>query len=291
MEYIRGKTSAEIDADGLAARVAGYDDVLIDVGTGDGRYVLHVARTQPTCFAIGVDACWDNLRRASRKAPPNVLYVIANALALPAELGGMASKVTINFPWGSLLTGLVDGEPMLLEGLLAITRAGAALEVRLNGGALAESGYTLETGTARVRRALQEGGFDVGELLWLDARELRQCHTTWAKRLAYGRDPRAVHLRAMLGSHATSGEPRSCLDQIQLPGAGYSLGAAARPQLAVEAVDVCLDSARRNEELGCDLLVGLACGDEHEHLHLPLAQCLGEPLAGSWRSGLLRKGR
>jgi hypothetical protein len=29
----------------------------------------------------------------------------------------MASKVTINFPWGSLLTGLLDGNPMLLEGL------------------------------------------------------------------------------------------------------------------------------------------------------------------------------
>ena len=105
MEYIRGKTSAEIDADGLAARVAGYDDVLIDVGTGDGRYVLHVARTQPTCFAIGVDACWNNLRRASRKAPPNALYVIANALALPAELGGMASKVTINFSWEACSRG------------------------------------------------------------------------------------------------------------------------------------------------------------------------------------------
>ena len=39
---------AEIDADGLAAGVAGYGDVLIDVGTGDGRYVLHVARTHPT---------------------------------------------------------------------------------------------------------------------------------------------------------------------------------------------------------------------------------------------------
>ena len=201
MEYVRGKTSAEIDADGLAAGVAGYDDVLIDVGTGDGRYVLHVARTCPTSFAVGVDACRDNLRKASRKAPPNALYVIANALTLPGELGGMASKVTINFPWGSLLTGLLDGEPMLLEGLLAIARPGAALEVRLNGGALAESGYTLEAGGARVRRALHEGGFDVDDLLRLDARELRQCHTTWAKRLAYGRDPRAVCLWATLGSN------------------------------------------------------------------------------------------
>ncbi len=195
MECIRGKTSAEIDADGLAARVVGYDGVLIDVGTGDGRYVLHVARTQPTCFVIGVDACRDNLRKVSRKVGPNALYVIANALALPGELGGMASKITINFPWGSLLTGLLDGDLRLLEGLLAIARPGAVLEIGLNAGALSEAGYTLESGGARVRQALYKGGFDVGDLVRLDARELRQCHTTWAKRLAYGRDPRAVRLR------------------------------------------------------------------------------------------------
>jgi 16S rRNA (adenine(1408)-N(1))-methyltransferase len=127
MECIRGKTSAGIDAAGLDA---GNDDVLIDVGTGDGRYVIHVARTRPSWFAVGVDACRENLRKASRRAPANALYVIANALALPKELDGMASKVTIHFPWGSLLVGLLDGEPGLLEGLLAIARPGAALEVR-----------------------------------------------------------------------------------------------------------------------------------------------------------------
>jgi len=202
VECIRGKTSAEIDVDRLAAGVAGYDDVLIDIGTGDGRYVLHVARTRPTWFTIGVDTCRENLRKSSRKAPPNALYVIANALTLPGELGGMASKVTINFPWGSLLTGLLDGEPRLLEGLLAIARPGAALEIRLNAGALTEAGYTLESGGARVRRALYQGGFDVGDLVRLDARQLRRYHTTWAKRLAYGRDPRAVVLRATLAGNA-----------------------------------------------------------------------------------------
>jgi 16S rRNA (adenine(1408)-N(1))-methyltransferase len=194
--------------DRLAAGVAGYDEVLIDVGTGDGRYVLHVARTSPTWFAVGVDACRDNLRKASRKAPSNALYVIANALALPKEeLDGMASKVTINFPWGSLLTGLLNGEPVLLEGLLAISRPGATLEVRLNAGALAEAGYTLESGGARIRQALHEGGFEVaGDLLRLDARQLRQCPTTWAKRLAYGRDPRAAFLRAMRTADAKARE-------------------------------------------------------------------------------------
>jgi 16S rRNA (adenine(1408)-N(1))-methyltransferase len=206
VECIRGKTSSEIDADALAAGMAGYRNVLIDIGTGDGRYVLRVARTCPNWFALGVDACRENLRKASRKAPPNALYLIANALALPRELDAVASKVTINFPWGTLLTGLLDAEPTLLEGLLAIARPGTALEIRLNAEALREAGYTLKSGVTRVRHALDNGGFAVaGDPLWLDARELRRCQTTWAKRLAYGRDPRAVCLRAMLRSNSTSG--------------------------------------------------------------------------------------
>ena len=36
------------------------------------------------------------------------------------------------------------------------------------------------------------------------------------------------------------------LEEVHLSGAGYSLGAAARLQLAVEAVDVRLDGARRS---------------------------------------------
>jgi hypothetical protein len=73
--------------------------------------------------------------------------------------------------------------------------------VRLNAGALAEVGYTLESGGARIRQALHEGGFEVaGDPLRLDFWELRQCPTTWAKRLAYGRDPRALCLRVTLAA-------------------------------------------------------------------------------------------
>jgi hypothetical protein len=46
--------------------------------------------------------------------------------------------------------------------------------VRLNAGALAEVGYTLESGGARIRQALHEGGFEVaGDPLRLDFWELR----------------------------------------------------------------------------------------------------------------------
>jgi 16S rRNA (adenine(1408)-N(1))-methyltransferase len=196
MEIIQGKQTRIIDAATLAARIAGYQQIAIDIGTGDGRYVWDVARRCPASFVIGVDACRENLRAVSRAAPDNVLFVIANALALPDTLHGLATQITINFPWGSLLAGLLDGNAAFLAGLSALARPGAALEIRLNGGALAEAGYTMDVGVTRIRQTLNAGGFTLRQSLALDADALRACPTTWAKRLAYGRDPSGWYLSA-----------------------------------------------------------------------------------------------
>jgi len=195
MEGIRGKQSFQIDMPVLARWLVGYDRVLIDIGTGDGRFARHMAETRPDHFVIGIDACRENLRASSRNALPNVLFIIANAQALPRELYGLAAHVTINFPWGNLLSGLLTGDPALLEGLTALARPGAILEVRLNGGALAEAGWGLEDGGERVRQALCASEFGIKSTVLLEARDLRACPTTWAKRLAFGRDPRALYLR------------------------------------------------------------------------------------------------
>jgi 16S rRNA (adenine(1408)-N(1))-methyltransferase len=205
MESICGKRTLTIGEDTLAERAASASTVLVDIGTGDGRYVLHAARACSSWFAIGVDACREQLRVASRTAPHNALFAIAEARTLPCELHGLATQVTINFPWGSLLSGLLDGDSGLLDGLAAIARADVAaskhratLEIRLNGGALAEAGWSLEAGGEQVRRALVAHGFTVGLPQLLEARVLRACPTTWAKRLAFGRDPRALYLRALV---------------------------------------------------------------------------------------------
>jgi 16S rRNA (adenine(1408)-N(1))-methyltransferase len=198
MEGICGKQSHTIDTATLAGRLAGYTDILIDVGTGDGRYVLHSARACASRFAIGIDACRENLRVAARAAPCNALFVIAEARAFPAALRGLATQITINFPWGSLLAGLLEGHAGLLEGLATAARPGTAIEIRLNGGALAEQGWSLEAGGDQIRQALVTHGLSVGRPQMLDARALRACPSTWAKRLAFGRDPRGVYLAAKI---------------------------------------------------------------------------------------------
>src|SRR6185437_9513160 len=78
MERIIGKRCQEITTDELNAlvmRLVALPDVHVDLGTGDGRFVLDAARAHPLHSVIGVDACRDNLREASRRAPENALFL------------------------------------------------------------------------------------------------------------------------------------------------------------------------------------------------------------------------
>jgi 16S rRNA (adenine(1408)-N(1))-methyltransferase len=195
MEILRGKHATFIDAAELAAQIVGYSSVHIDLGTGDGRLVAHLAKQAPQQFVIGIDACRDGLSKVSRRTAMNALFVIANAQALPEALYGTATQITINFPWGSLLDGLLSADSALLDGLQALARPNAQIEVRLNGGALTLAGYSLEAGGQQVRKVLGSAGFAIQPHTRVDRQALRLYPTTWAKRLAFGRDPQAVYLK------------------------------------------------------------------------------------------------
>lgn len=194
MERIIGSRRLALRCADLVALVSLYPHLLIDLGTGDGRFVDHVARTQTGTLAIGIDACREQLVARSRRSPANALYLIANALDLPTELDGMATHLTINFPWGSLLTGLVTGDTALYRRLAAMTRPGARLEIQLNAGAMAEAGSDLGIGSKSIRRLLRTAGFQVHPPSLIQVADLRACPSTWARRLAFGRDPRGLRL-------------------------------------------------------------------------------------------------
>jgi 16S rRNA (adenine(1408)-N(1))-methyltransferase len=198
MQVVNGKDLRAFDAALLAAWTARYRDVTLDLGTGDGRFVRHLARHCPTAAAIGLDTCPANLRNSSRSAPDNALFLIADALTLPAELERLATCLTVNFPWGSLLRGLVDGDRGLLDGLRRLGRTGASLEVTVNAGALTDLGWTLEAGGEHVASVLGRAGFPLGPISLIGPEQLLRYPTTWAKRLAFGRDPRAMRIGATL---------------------------------------------------------------------------------------------
>ena len=194
MEIIRGRQSREMNATELHQLLAGYGNISLDLGTGDGRFVCKSAEGNKQTFFIGIDSCRENLRVYSRKKLPNALFVIANAQSLPGELGGLASHVSINFPWGSLLESLLNSDACLLNGLLRVTRPCATMDIHLNADALASAGYELELGASQIECVLNAADWKTKLRSRLNADHLRQIPTSWAKRLAFGRDPRAIWL-------------------------------------------------------------------------------------------------
>jgi hypothetical protein len=195
METIRGKTSLDLGLNELRERLKNYNLILLDLGTGDGRYVHSLARAFPDDFIIGVDSCRENLHEYSRAKLPNMLFVIANARSLPCELNGLVSHVTINFPWGSLLESLLIGDERLMCGLDSIARPNTVIDIRLNGGALSEAGMPLETGAGRVQEAMRAHGWRVSDLTCINDCDLQNFPSTWSRRIAHGRDARAVSMR------------------------------------------------------------------------------------------------
>ena len=194
METIRGRKSLDVDFNEWSDQLANYKQILLDLGTGDGRYARTLAQAHPRWFIIGLDACRENLREHSQAKLPNLLFVIARAQELPHELDGLITQVTINFPWGSLLESLLANDSRLLNRLRCIARPGASLELRLNSGALAEAGKTLEAGTDKIYYHLLQAGWQIDHPVVMDAGSLKKFPSTWARRLAFGRDPRAMML-------------------------------------------------------------------------------------------------
>ena len=99
--------------------------------------MLAAAAAEPDRLVVGVDASAAAMAEASRRAArrpergglPNALFVVAAAEALPAELDGLAGLVTVHFPWGSLLRGLLTADPAVLAGLARVLRPGGTLSM------------------------------------------------------------------------------------------------------------------------------------------------------------------
>lgn len=173
---------------------------MVDIGTGDGRFVYQCARSTPTKFFIGIDANPKALEKISEKIHrkpakgglPNVLFLQAAVENLPPELDGVADEIHIHFPWGSLLRAVLGADREVLGNMRRICAPGCLLEIiigldperdraeveRL--GLPALSSEYLETILSQAYRA---AGFEVLEKGVLAEADWSRLETSWARRL------------------------------------------------------------------------------------------------------------
>ena len=166
----------------------------IDAGTGDGRAVLAAAAREPATLVLGLDANAASMAEASRRAARparkggllNAAFVVAAAEAPPAELAGAAGLVSVRFPWGSLLRGVVGRDGAVAAGLSGLVAAQGTLELLL--APIERDGLdgiptTSEGMAAGAAAAFGPHCFEVDLVCEPAPSEIRAIGSTWARRL------------------------------------------------------------------------------------------------------------
>jgi hypothetical protein len=169
----------------------------VDLGTGDGRFVLATAAAAPGRLVVGIDPVAAAMAEASRRAAaparrggrPNAAFVVAAAEALPGELSGTAARVTVNLPWGSLLRGALALDPVAAAGIASLLRPGGTAELLLAPAARDGLGAEVDV-AARVADGLADDWAARGLELMVahpaTATDLEATRTTWGRRLGLG---------------------------------------------------------------------------------------------------------
>jgi 16S rRNA (adenine(1408)-N(1))-methyltransferase len=168
--------------------------VTIDVGTGDGRAVLVAAARAPATLVLGLDANAAGMAEASRRAAraprkgglPNARFILASAESPPPVLAAAADLVTVRFPWGSLLRGVVGADVAVAAGIAGMVAPGGTLELLL-APAVRDGldGVPTSKGdlVAGAAAAFHAHGFDVEDVRTPTPAEVKAGGSTWARRL------------------------------------------------------------------------------------------------------------
>ena len=204
MKTIKGNKKLNFSREEVLETISGYNQVEVDLGTGDGRFVFKMAKQNPDTFFIGVDPSEPQLaefsKKANRQKLENVMFVIGSIEVFPEELMGLASKLYINLPWGTLLKETIQPSQKTLATLNQLLTPNAELEILLGYDPAFEPSETsrlnlpeisLEFLTTQTIITYKAGGYENTEISELQKVDLSNIETTWGKKLAHG-NPRKI---------------------------------------------------------------------------------------------------
>jgi 16S rRNA (adenine(1408)-N(1))-methyltransferase len=95
--------------------------------------------------------------KPARGGVENALFVQGALETLPPELDAIADRITVNYPWGSLLHAVALPDPTLLARLAALAKPRATLEVLVNLHPLRDRAYAERLGHADAAIARDHG--------------------------------------------------------------------------------------------------------------------------------------
>lgn len=192
-----------IDVDFNKDILGNYKEVIIDLGTGNGKFVLEEALRNPTNFYIGIDPISDNIveyykkKKKKYKAITNFMFVISSIEDINDDLSSIADKVYVNFPWGSLLEGIVKGDHLILSNIRKLMNLSGEVNFTFTYSSIYEAGeisrrelptLSLSYINEELRDKFTDSGLEIIDYGLLDEDYLKNYGTLWSKRIYLVKD-------------------------------------------------------------------------------------------------------
>ena len=151
---------------------------------------------------LGIDASAAAMRKASHRAAgparrgglSNALFVASSLEALPAELAGLASLVTVHFPWGSLLRAALGQDPAGTEMLVRLVASGGRLRLLVSAAERDAGSEIAEIDPRNVTRAYERHGLIAASCRPATGADVVEAHSSWGKRLLSSGSDRTAFL-------------------------------------------------------------------------------------------------
>ncbi len=197
MKVVKGNKTLELTAEKFADLAKGFKKIVVDLGTGDGRFVYKNALQDPYTLYIGIDPAEKQMESFSKKALKkrlgNVLFVPGSFELYPKDLEGLASHLYVTLPWGSLLKAAAESSLDTVKKFANMLHHGSILTLIF--------GYDLELEPSQTSRLdlepisfqkvgqeivpkFVEGGFELLESFETSNAEINKLESTWGKRIS-----------------------------------------------------------------------------------------------------------
>lgn len=211
MRALQGKQEVDMSKSEFASFAGEFQGIDLDVGTGDGRFVLDRATAHPERLIVGMDPVAGAMEAAAnritrrRTRQKNALFIVASVEQMPPELHGAFDHVFVNLPWGSLMRGLILGDPEILEPLAAVGKPGAEYTITLNLRVFSNPvpievqdlpEVTADYVNTQLIEPYRLAGLEITDARLLNRDDLDTLRTTWARRLSHERPPPSIEIKA-----------------------------------------------------------------------------------------------
>lgn len=201
MILIKGNKQKEIAKKEFNNMLTKFDQIILDLGTGDGRFVYDSAIKTPQNLYIGIDPSEKQLKifskKAQRKKLKNALFVPGSVEILPSELDNKTDIVCINFPWGTLLQTLVLPIENNLKKITKLLKPNGELKIILGFSSDLEPSESKRLNLPEINLefiensllpAYEKIGLKSTDVKQLNPQDLKQTSTTWGKKIHTTKD-------------------------------------------------------------------------------------------------------